>query len=281
MRPLLTLFACEAVGGRAEEAMSAAVAIEVLHSFTLVHDDIMDNAETRRGVQTVHRKWNSHVAILAGDAMVALAYQCLMKTKSPHAGDLVRTFTEAFIRVCEGQGLDKEFETRKEVSLQEYLGMIDKKTAGIISAGAAMGAMIGGGPDRGVEALRRYGQYLGRAFQIQDDLLDIIADRHSFGKSIGGDLREGKKTYLLLRGIGRTRGRERALLEKVAGRRRINDSEIRDIRDIFERRGIIAEAQSLVRSNTRKAQRAIGRLAPTRAKEMLLWFAGELVGRTS
>ncbi len=281
VRPVLTVLACEAVGGRAAAALDAAAAIEALHGFTLVHDDIMDNADTRRGLQTIHRKWNDNVAILAGDEMIALAYHSLLKTKTRKLAILLRMFTEAFIEVCEGQGLDNEFERRLGVSLREYLHMIDKKTAKMISTAAALGAMIGGGSKQEVNALGTYGEQLGRAFQIQDDLLDIVADELSFGKSIGGDLKQGKKTYLLLRGIERTRGKERRLLEKVARRSRISIEEVRKIKEIFERHGIIDEAQALVRNHTRRAQQALAGLGPTRAKEMLALFADELVARTS
>jgi len=281
VRPVVTLLACETAGGRAEAALDAAAAIEVLHGFTLIHDDMMDNADTRRGLQTIHRKWNDNVAILAGDEMIALAYHSLMKTRIQNADGLVRAFTRAFIEVCEGQGLDSEFETKHDVSLEEYLHMIDKKTAEMFSAAAAVGAMIGGGSKREVNALRLYGKHLGRAFQIQDDLLDITADEHLFGKSIGGDLKQGKKTYLILQAVERTRGKERRLLEKVMHRSRISDDEVQAIRGIFERHGIVAEAQTLVKNNTRKAQRAIARFRPTPARDMLAWFADALMVRTS
>lgn len=281
VRPTLTLLACEAVGGRAEQALDAAVAVEVLHSFTLVHDDIMDNADTRRGRLTIHKKWDHNVAILAGDQMIALAYRSLLSGALPSARDVMRVFTDAFIEVCEGQGLDKEFETRRDVTVREYMKMIDKKTAKVMSCAAAIGAIIGGGSDAEVRALRTYGSEIGRAFQLRDDLLDIVADSKLLGKAVGGDLREGKKTYLLLRGIEQTRGREQALLQRVARRSGIRAHDIQTIKEIFQRHGIIADAQALIHRCTRRAQRAIKNLHPSQSREMLMWYADELLGRIS
>lgn len=278
VRPVLTLLACEAVGGRAARALNAAVAVEVLHSFTLVHDDIMDNAETRRGVQTVHKKWDHNTAILAGDQMVALAYQSLLKTPQP-IPTLVKAFTKAFHEVCEGQGFDEAFEHRRDVGMGDYMQMIKKKTAAMISAAAALGGIVGGGTKKEITALQRYGEHLGRAFQIQDDLLDVVAKTSAFGKKVGSDLKEGKKTFLLLEGIERARGKERAFLQGIVRRRVLRDGELQRVKGIFEREGILADASRMVRSSTRRAQRALRILRPSRARDMLIWFADELVER--
>lgn len=295
VRPVLTLLACGAVGGRAAHALDAAVAIELLHSFTLVHDDIMDNADTRRGFKTVHEKWNHNVAILVGDEMVAMAYRSLTKTNHPRMTEIVETFTKAFNEVCEGQGLDEEFEQRRRVGIQEYMRMIKKKTAAMISAATTIGGIIGGGTSREIKALRAYGEHLGRAFQIQDDILDIIADTKSFGKTIGSDLKQGKKTYLLLRGIECTGGKEKALLQRVMQRdaamltlrEKISRREVQMVREIFVRCGVIGDARSVVRRSTRRAQQALSSLpsrpktiGANRAKDMLVWLADELLERT-
>ena len=199
IRPVLLLLACKTVGGRVRDALPAAVAIELLHNFTLVHDDIMDKATSRRGRPTVHTKWDQSTAILVGDELMALAYRSLLQTKSARLHAIADTFTQAFVEVCEGQGLDKEFETQRRVSLPRYLTMIEQKTAKVISAAAEIGALVGRGTVRQVTALQRYGLHLGRAFQVQDDLLDVVADEAKFGKTVGRDIVSGKKTYLLIR----------------------------------------------------------------------------------
>ena len=281
VRPILTMLACEAVGGRARNALDVAVAIEVLHTFTLVHDDIMDNAPTRRGRDTIHRSWGPNTAILAGDHMVALAYQSLLRTGTDRLHELSRTFTQGFHDVCEGQGLDEEFEHRHRVSIRDYLQMIGKKTAAMIATATALGGIVGGGSARQIQALRQYGEHLGRAFQIQDDLLDLVADEREFGKTIGGDLKRGKKTYLLLRGIEHSRGKERSMLLRAFGRKPITNGEIRSIRAIFERVGVLDDARAMVQKSTRRAQRALRGLPPGTANDMLRNLADELLRRTS
>jgi geranylgeranyl diphosphate synthase type II len=279
IRPVLTLLACESVGGTSHRALNAAVAVEMLHNFTLVHDDIMDSATTRRGRETVHRKWDNNVAILAGDQLVALAYQTLLQSEGNRTTEMVETFTAAFREVCEGQGLDEELESRNDVTIRDYLQMIDKKTAAMIAGATRIGGIVGGGSSKEIKALYTYGRYLGRAFQIQDDLLDVTADYRSFGKTIGGDLQEGKKTYLLLRARERSTGNDRKLLLKVVGKQNLRWRDIVAIRTIFERYDVIKDARILVRKTTLSAQRALGVLRPGRAKAMLAWLADRLLER--
>jgi len=281
VRPILTLLGCEAVGGTARSALDAAVAIEVLHTFTLVHDDIMDNAPTRRGRDTIHRKWGRNAAILVGDHMVALAYQSLLQSATDRLFELSRAFTQGFHDVCEGQGLDEELEHRSAVSIRNYVQMIDKKTAALIATATVLGGIVGGGSRREVAALRRYGEHLGRAFQIQDDLLDLVADEREFGKSTGGDLKRGKKTYPLLRGMERTRGKDRSVLLRVFRREPISNHDVRLIRSILQRAGVLADARVMVKKSTRRAQQALRGLPPGTATAMLGSLADELLQRTS
>jgi len=285
IRPVLTLLACETVGGTARQALNAAVAIEMLHNFTLVHDDIMDRATLRRGSQTVHVRWNENVAILAGDQLVALAYQTLLMGAPPEVhGAVVESFTSAFREVCEGQALDEELKLRRDATIGDYLRMIDKKTAAMIAAAARLGGIVGGGSAREIEALYRFGKYLGRAFQIQDDLLDVVADRRSFGKAIGGDLQEGKKTYLLLKALERSTGNNRQVLLRVVrrsdGSQRLRRADIDAIRRIFEQDGVIKDTRAVVRRTTSQAKRMLDLLRPGRARTMLAWIADQLLGRT-
>jgi len=198
LRPILLIFSCECVGGNIESVLSAAVAVEMIHNFTLVHDDIMDHDDYRRGRQTVHRKWNEDVAILTGDALMVFAYQSLAKSDFKDLTGILDIFSKGVIEVCEGQALDKEFEKRSDVELEEYIKMVDKKTGRLIAVSTELGALIGGGDPETVRAFKKFGEKLGRAFQIQDDLLDIIAEQDVLGKDLGSDLIQDKKTYPLL-----------------------------------------------------------------------------------
>lgn len=279
VRPVLTLLACESVGGRVSQALDAAVAIEILHGFTLVHDDIMDNADTRRGRQTIHRRWDHNTAILAGDEMIALAYRSLLNTGRRRVAELLDTFTRAFNDVCEGQGLDAELALRRGVDLRAYMRMIRKKTAAMLAAATTLGGIAGGGSGREVAALRRYGEYLGLAFQMQDDLLDLVAETRSFGKKVGGDLKEGKKTYLMIKGLESTRGGDHALLEKVISRRETTKREIDRLKTILDRNGVLADARSAVTRSTRFAQRELDAIRRSKSRDMLAWFADELLER--
>jgi geranylgeranyl diphosphate synthase, type II len=199
IRPLMVLFCCEAFGGSVEDSIDAAVAIEILHNFTLVHDDIMDNADTRRGKQTIHKKWSVNEAILVGDELIGLSYRSLLKTKSQRVGEIVKAFTDGVIEVCEGQALDKEYETSDDVTLDDYVIMIRKKTAELLKTSAIIGSLIADANSEQLNTITNYSQFLGLAFQVQDDLLDVVANEKKFGKKIGGDILEKKKTYLYLK----------------------------------------------------------------------------------
>ncbi len=199
IRPLLTLLACKVVGGEIDRALPAAVGIELFHDFTLIHDDIMDRDDLRRGKLTIHKKWDEGTAILVGDAMIGMAYTNMLKCESRHNEAISRLFSEALIKVCEGQALDKEFEKRSDVQLEEYLDMISKKTAWLIKMSCQVGAILGGGTNEQVDSLKNFGENLGMGFQIQDDLLDFIADESKLGKKVGSDFRMDKKTYVTLK----------------------------------------------------------------------------------
>ncbi len=199
IRPLLTILACESVGGQMEQAMPAALGIELFHDFTLIHDDIMDRDEIRRGRYTIHKKWSEDAAILAGDALVGLAYERLLQCESRHLPEVMNLFTETLIKVCEGQALDKEFEKREDVTLEEYLEMISKKTAWLISLSTQLGAILGGGSPDQVEAMSHFGQQLGVGFQVQDDWLDYVGEESTLGKKVGSDLKLDKKTFVSLK----------------------------------------------------------------------------------
>jgi geranylgeranyl diphosphate synthase type II len=280
-RPILVILACEAVGGKLSEAIYAAAAIEMLHNFTLVHDDIMDHAELRRGRLTVHKKWDENTAILAGDEMIAQAYKVLLRTKSPALKQVLQVYTDAFVQVCEGQGMDKEFESKKNVSLADYFKMISKKTGRVISASTEIGGIIGGGTKKQLIALRKYGEYLGKAFQIMDDLLDLVGNTKELGKKIGGDIKEGKKTYLLIKAMEKVRGSDRKLLFSISPSARVSEMFVNKAKKIYFESGVVADARKEVLKNTRKAQQAIALLPSSNAKSLLMWLPEQFLERTS
>jgi geranylgeranyl diphosphate synthase type II len=286
LRPVLLLLAYEAVSGKRSgsrmpnRVLNAALSVEALHNFTLVHDDIMDGAPSRRGRATVHSKWDENTAILVGDELVALAYRTLLKTKSPQIGQVLEIFTDGLLEVCEGQGLDKEFEQRRDVTLAEYLKMIEMKTGRMVSVTLEIGALLGGGKRIEVDALRRFGYHIGRAFQIQDDLLDVIGDER-FGKKIGGDIVEGKKTFLLLQALRMAKQKERSILERVMLGRGVASKEVEAVKKIYEKCGAVECAKKEVRKHVVEARRALENLQPSGAKDMLHWLAGMLQDRSS
>ncbi len=280
-RAVLVLLACEAAGGKINRAIHAAAAMEVLHNFTLVHDDVMDNAHLRRGKPTVHAKWDAHVAILSGDEMIAQAYAMLLRTSSPRMMNILCVYTDALVQVCEGQGFDKEFERRHPVTLDEYYRMISKKTGVVIAAAAEIGAIIGSGANRTISALRTYGRQLGRAFQIMDDYLDVMGNEKEFGKNIGGDIYEGKKTYLLLKAMQTAKGSDRKLLRSVIPGNRLNPRNVDRIKHIYLHTGAVTAAKKEIRRCTRKAKDALKPIRHGRSRELLIWLADQLSDRTS
>lgn len=201
LRPLLTLLACDLFGGDIQKALYPALSIEVFHNFTLVHDDIMDRAPLRRGKETVYKKWNSDIAILAGDTMFALAYTYALKTDAEIVPEILTVFSKAAIEVCEGQQYDMNFEQLASVSIDEYIRMIRLKTAVLLGASLEIGAICARADQNDVRKLYQFGIELGIAFQLKDDLLDVYGDTEKFGKLSGGDIATNKKTFLYLKAM--------------------------------------------------------------------------------
>ena len=199
LRPMLVLMACEAVGGCADDALNAALGIEMFHNFTLLHDDVMDRSQMRRGRPTVHEKWDTNTAILSGDTMLTLATELVMDVPETVMSNVLHTFNRGALDVYEGQAYDMEFETRTEtVSMDEYIKMISLKTGALLGTSCKIGALTGGASDQVAAAFYEYGMQLGIAFQIHDDFLDMYGDVNAFGKAIGGDVNNNKQTYLLV-----------------------------------------------------------------------------------
>lgn len=201
LRPVLLLAACEAVSGTSSQAINQALGIEMFHNFTLLHDDVMDRADIRRGRPTVHRRWNEATAILSGDAMLTMATQLMMKDTGDSLRDVLDLFNTTAMEIYEGQQYDMDFESRKEVTEEEYLMMIRLKTSVLLGAACKIGAIIGNADDEIRNALYNYGVKLGLAFQLRDDYLDTFGDPLTFGKEIGGDIVNGKKTWLLIKAM--------------------------------------------------------------------------------
>jgi geranylgeranyl diphosphate synthase, type II len=202
LRPLFVLMGCDSFDGNLEEAMNAAMAVEIFHNFTLLHDDIMDNADVRRGKATVHIKYNTNTAILSGDVMLIKAYEYLMNIPDAHVNRaLLQTFNKMAIEVCEGQQMDVDFETRDDVTISEYIEMITNKTSVLIGAAIQMGAIVASASKSDQEHMYQFAKNFGIAFQLQDDVLDTFGEAASVGKRIGGDILQNKKTYLYLKSL--------------------------------------------------------------------------------
>ncbi len=215
IRPLLTLMAAEAFGSQTDEAMGAALAVEIFHNFTLIHDDIMDEAPMRRGLATVHKKWDTNTGILSGDAMMILAYKELEKYSDDRYFQLMKVFNKVALEVCEGQQLDVNFETQHTVTELEYMTMIRQKTAVLVAAALQMGAIVSRASVSDQNNMYTFGIELGVAFQLQDDYLDAFGDPKTFGKQVGGDIIENKKTFLYLKAIELLNASESMTLKKL------------------------------------------------------------------
>ncbi|MBV6445376.1 MAG: polyprenyl synthetase family protein [Ignavibacteriales bacterium] len=286
IRPLLVLFSAKAVGGNYDRVMNAAVAVEMLHNFTLVHDDIMDNSEKRRGRATLHVKYDLSTAILTGDVLLAAAYEHLQKDLNGNAR-AVEYFTRGLIEVCEGQSLDKDFENREEVTLAEYLVMIGKKTAALLQMCCTVGATLGGGSDREIEALGGYGRLMGLAFQVRDDLLDITADAVQLGKPVGGDILEGKKSFLLLKALQKAgagaspqAAEDRNMLRRLIANKGADAWEIPAFKAMYQRLGVIADAENEVEKLTLQALEKLNVLKNEEDRELFTSLANALLNRT-
>lgn len=213
IRPTLMLLAYNLFKDDPEKILSSACALETYHNYTLLHDDLMDNADVRRGQPTVHKKWNANLAVLSGDSMLVLAYQRMTECDS-HLAEVLRLFTETALEIGEGQQMDMEFETRNDVREEEYIEMIRLKTSVLLACAMKIGALLADAPADDADNLYRFGEKIGLAFQLQDDYLDVYGDQAVFGKAIGGDIVSNKKTYMLINAFNRADNAQRAELER-------------------------------------------------------------------
>lgn len=281
LRPLLTLFAAEVFGAQPTDAIHAAVAIELFHNFSLIHDDIMDEAPLRRGNKTVHEKWNVNTGILSGDAMLILAYQYFENYEPAIFKDLAKLFSKTALEVCEGQQLDINFETRNNVSIPEYIKMIEYKTAVLVGAALEMGAIVAKTTENNKVAIYNFGRDLGIAFQLQDDYLDAFGETATFGKQIGGDILENKKTYLYLRSLENASPAEKTELLNWFSSKEGGQEKIEAVKTLFEKTNATNDTQILIEEYTQKALLQLEALEiPFHFKEELKEFALSLMNRT-
>ncbi len=280
VRPILVLLSCEAFGGNIDNAIDAAIAVEILHNFTLVHDDIMDNASTRRGKETIHKKWDVNAAILVGDELIGLSYRSLLCSKTENITGVLKAFTDGVIEVCEGQALDKEFELSADVSIDDYKIMIRKKTAELLRTSSIMGAIIGNADKTGIDSISSYSENIGLAFQIQDDLLDVIADEGEFGKKIGGDILERKKTFLYLRALEILEGKQRDDFMYMYNTNDNNDEKIKKIVSLYNEICVIGSARDEIAVYTERANNNLECIKNGNARKMLEMFSDMLLNRS-
>lgn len=283
IRPILLLLACDMFGGNTEKAINPAIAVEIFHNFTLLHDDIMDNAPLRRGRETVYQKWNTNVAILSGDTMFALAYDYLSETDKEILPSLLSLFTRTARQVCEGQQYDMNFETDNDISINDYLEMIRLKTAVLLACSLKMGALLAKAPESASDMIYSFGQNLGMAFQLQDDLLDTFGDASVFGKSIGGDITSNKKTFLFLKAMESADLRTKNALEKLySGNYNDTAGKINRVKDIFVSLNIEEKTNDLIDDYFRKALKDLTDIpVPDVKKAELLKLAYLLMKRNS
>lgn len=281
MRPALLLMACDLFDGDINLAISPALAIEVFHNFTLMHDDIMDKAPLRRGKTTVHERWNQNVAILSGDVMLIEGYKLMMQVPDHLLRQILDIFNNTAVAVCEGQQLDMEFEERQDVTIDQYIEMIRLKTAVVLGSGLKIGSLIGGADVNDADLLCQFGEYLGIAFQLQDDILDVYGDPEKFGKQVGGDIISNKKTYLLIKAQEAARDDPGQKLEDwLAAKSFNNEEKVTAVTQIYDQLDVRQSAEDEMQYYTEKAFKALDAInLPEDRKQYLRDFADGLLVR--
>jgi len=283
LRPTLTLMTTDAFGGDTSKALNAALAIEVFHNFSLIHDDIMDNAPLRRGQQTVHEKWDLNTGILSGDAMLILAYQLFESYNAVQFKALTTLFSQTALEVCEGQQYDIDFENHFDVTIPEYIKMIEYKTAVLVGAAMQMGAIVAGASVTDQQRIYDFGRNLGIAFQLQDDYLDAYGDPKLFGKQVGGDILENKKTHLFLKAMELGSEECKAQIKQLFTETNLSSvAKIETALALFESSGAATATKQAIEQYTNKALRCLSDLPIADAmKQMLQNFGLELMRRSS
>ncbi|WP_396140302.1 polyprenyl synthetase family protein [Flavobacterium sp.] len=281
LRPVLTLMATEVFDVDCQKALAAATAVEVFHNFSLIHDDIMDDAPLRRGNETVHEKWNINTGILSGDAMLILAYQYFEAYEPKIFQELAKLFSKTALEVCEGQQYDVDFETRDDVTIPEYLKMIEYKTAVLVASAMKMGAIVAETTEENKNLIYDFGLNLGLAFQLQDDYLDAFGNPETFGKQVGGDIIENKKTYLYLKAMEfASANYKEQLLHLFSFQSSDNTDKINSVKGIFNQTGASAATQKAIENYTFKALETLAKMNIGNDKKAILKaFAENLMSR--
>ena len=274
VRPQLALLATKLFGGKEEDVLPAALALEVFHNFTLLHDDVMDKAPVRRGRPTVHVKWNENTAILSGDQMMIEAYQLLSQVPEKKLAKTLRLFNKMATEICEGQQYDVDFESRDDVTIPEYMEMIRLKTSVLLATALQIGAYIGYANDEQQKKIYEYGIHVGLAFQIQDDMLDCYGDEATFGKAIGGDITENKKTYLWLTAAAKGAKDELAMLDES------KDERFKRVMAVYKRLRVKAAAEKEIAKQTDAAIACLEDLPQNEYTEQLRAMARKLADRS-
>lgn len=279
LRPTLMLMTADAFGQCAEKALSPAVGIEMFHNFTLLHDDVMDKSDLRRGRPTVHSKWDENTAILSGDTMLTLATKMVAEVDDAILRPVLDTFNDQALRVYEGQRLDMDFENRDEVALDQYIEMIKAKTGALLGGAAKIGALIGGASKEDAERMYEFGVMLGVAFQIEDDYLDTFGNADTFGKPIGGDINNNKKTFLMVKALSMGGANAEAL--KVAMKMSAGPTKVKAVTRIYEAMGMQAVSKAEAAAYSSKALTAIKKCSLSDdAREAYKKLIEKLVGRS-
>ncbi len=281
IRPVLLLAACDLMGGDCQQAYNAAIGVEIFHNFTLLHDDLMDKSNLRRGKETVYRRWNENIAILSGDTMFAMAYQYFLKTPHKNMHTILNVFTETAIDICNGQQYDMNFETQLQVSLEEYLVMIRKKTAVLLAAALEIGALYADASETDRTLLYEFGIQIGMAFQLQDDLLDVYGDEKIFGKQTGTDIKDNKKTFLLLKALELADRQQYDVLERCFSVKYDDNKEkIESVLNVYTALGIKEKTEEEINRYFEKALCALQQISvPNEKKNILQQFVNQLLVR--
>ena len=280
IRPTLMLLAYNLFKDDPEKILSSACALETYHNYTLLHDDLMDNADVRRGQPTVHKKWNANLAVLSGDSMLVLAYQRMTECDS-HLAEVLRLFTETALEIGEGQQMDMEFETRNDVREEEYIEMIRLKTSVLLACAMKIGALLADAPADDADNLYRFGEKIGLAFQLQDDYLDVYGDPAVFGKAIGGDIVSNKKTYMLINAFNRADNAQRAELERWVRATDFDSREkVKAVTGLYDEMGIDRLAQQKIAGYFNESKTYLDRVGVSdERKSELMRYAQRMMKR--
>jgi geranylgeranyl diphosphate synthase type II len=281
IRPVLMMLAYNLYREDPERILMQAIGLETYHNYTLLHDDLMDNADLRRGHQTVHKRWDDNKAILSGDSMLVLAYQCMQQCDSAHLQAVLDVFTETALEIGEGQEYDMTFETRSDVTEEEYIEMIRLKTSVLLACAVKIGAIMADASAEDVENLYHFGEQLGLAFQLQDDLLDVYGDSAVFGKAIGGDITSNKKTYMLINAVQRASDAQRAeLLRWISATHFDRDEKVRAVTALYDQIGIRRVCEEKINFYFGECRKYLDKVSvPSERKQELLAYTEKMMKR--